>query len=360
LIARLHGLFTLAPAVMAAVAVIGLVTLLLAAFSALVQRDIKRVLAYSTISQIGYMFLALGVGAWSAALFHFLTHACFKALLFLSAGAVILSVHHEQDIFRMGGLRRHSPVVFWTFLAGAAALSGLPLITAGFYSKDWILWSVWSSPQGGSWLWIGGALGAFLTALYSFRLVFRVFFGASRTEARWIPGRAIRIPLLMLALLSLTVGFLEVPATLGGAPLFSDYLSHALPAPRHAPDISFEATQQLLVTGASLAGVALAAWLFLARRPVTDAAPRHSAARALAQLWLEGWGFDRFYDRWFVRPWHALTRETTDRFDGLYEGLAGGVRRAHYWLTVAQTGRVRWYAASVAAGALVLLGLFAL
>ncbi len=157
LIARMHTLFTLAPPVQYAVAIIGVVTLLLAGLSALAQRDIKRILAYSTISQIGYMFLALGVGAWSAALFHFLTHACFKALLFLAAGAVIVSVHHEQDIFRMGGLRRPLPLTFWTFLIGAAALSGLPLITSGFYSKDWILWSAWSSPIGGPWLWLGGA-----------------------------------------------------------------------------------------------------------------------------------------------------------------------------------------------------------
>ncbi len=358
LIARLHGLFVLAPAVMGAVAIIGTVTLLLAGFSALVQRDIKRVLAYSTISQIGYMFLALGVGAWSAALFHFLTHACFKALLFLAAGAVILAVHHEQDIFRMGGLRRHSPVVFWTFLAGAAALSGLPLVTAGFYSKDWILWSVWSSPQGGRWLWAGGVLGAFLTALYSFRLVFRVFFGPRRAEPAWTPGRATRIPLVVLAALSLTVGLFEIPSTLGPVPLFSMYLSHALPLlhePAAEDESSHEAAQQTVVTMASLAGVAVAAWMFLGRRRALETVASHPIAGAFARLWFDGWGFDRLYARLFVWPWHAVTREGTDGFDLLYDRLAGAVRSAHYWLTVTQTGQVRWYAASVALGALLML-----
>ncbi len=147
LIARTHVLFALAPEVQLAVAVIGAATLLLAALSALAQTDIKRVLAYSTISQIGYMFLALGLGAWSAAMFHFMTHAFFKALLFLAAGAVIQALHHEQDMFRMGGLRRELPVAFWSFVIGGSALAGLPLLTSGFFSKDLILWQSWAGSQ---------------------------------------------------------------------------------------------------------------------------------------------------------------------------------------------------------------------
>ena len=149
LIARMHPLFTLAPGVLLVVAVIGASTLLIAAGSACVQRDIKRALAYSTMSQVGYMFLALGVGAWSAAIFHLVTHAFFKALLFLSAGVVIQALGNEHDIFRMGGLRKALPVAFWTFLIGAASLSALPFVTAGFYSKDLILRLVWSSPRWG-------------------------------------------------------------------------------------------------------------------------------------------------------------------------------------------------------------------
>src|SRR5215469_3529569 len=156
LIARTHVLFTLAPPVELTVAIIGTATLLLAGFSALAQWDIKRVLAYSTISQIGYMFLALGVGAWSAAIFHFMTHAFFKALLFLAAGAVIQATHEEHNIFRMGGLRRQLPITFWAFLIAGCSLAGLPLITAGFYSKGLILWETWASPQGGAGFWIAG------------------------------------------------------------------------------------------------------------------------------------------------------------------------------------------------------------
>jgi NADH-quinone oxidoreductase subunit L len=201
LIARTHVLYSLAPTVQTAVAVIGVMTLLLAGFSALVQTDIKRILAYSTISQIAYMFLALGVGAWTAAIFHFMTHAFFKALLFLSAGAVILSLHEEHDIFKMGGLRKRLPLPFWSFLIGSAALAALPWVTAGFYSKDLILLQTWSSGAVG--LWVLGLLGALLTALYSFRAVFIAFFGEPRTEVVPDPRYGIRIaiPLVILSVL---------------------------------------------------------------------------------------------------------------------------------------------------------------
>ncbi len=159
LIARTHVLFELSPTARLVVGVIGAVTLLYAGLSALAQNDIKRVLAYSTISQIGYMFLALGVAAWSAAIFHFLAHAFFKALLFLSAGLVIKAMDEEHDIRKMGGLRRDIPVVFWLFLVGAAALSALPLVTAGFYSKDLIIDLALSSQQGSVWLWLAGVVG---------------------------------------------------------------------------------------------------------------------------------------------------------------------------------------------------------
>src|ERR1041385_419990 len=177
LIARTHVLYSLAPAAQLAVAVVGAATLILAGFSAVTQSDIKRVLAYSTVSQIGYMFLALGVGAWSAAIFHFMTHAFFKALLFLGAGVIIESLHHEHSIFKMGGLRKEMPVAFWTFLAAGCSLAGLPLITAGFYSKGLIIWDTWSSTRGSAALWGAAVFGVLLTSLYTFRLIFLVFFG---------------------------------------------------------------------------------------------------------------------------------------------------------------------------------------
>src|SRR4030095_3707566 len=156
LIARTHFLFSLAPPVQLAVAIIGTATMLLAGASALAQNDIKRILAYSTMSQIGYMFMALGVGAWSGAIFHLMTHAFFKALLFLSAGSVILALHHEQDIFKMGGLYKRLPIPFACMVIGSAALAALPL-TSGYYSKDAILLTSVEYPYGGPWFWAGGA-----------------------------------------------------------------------------------------------------------------------------------------------------------------------------------------------------------
>src|SRR5690606_11056034 len=236
LIARMHTLYVLAPAVQLAVAVVGASTLLLAAFAALAQRDIKRILAYSTMSQIGYMFLALGVGAWSAAVFHFMTHAFFKALLFLAAGALILAMHHEQDIFRMGGLRRRLPLVFWTFLIGSAALASVPLVTSGFYSKEQILAGAWSA----------GPVAALFRSVCLCRAVFIVFFGAQASAAdrddpiraaeappRAADGRrtrlAISIPLVVLAVLSIVGGFVETPASLGHVNVFSGFMESALP-----------------------------------------------------------------------------------------------------------------------------------
>ncbi len=181
LIARTHVLFTLAPDVRLAVAVVGTVTLLYAGFCAIAQHDIKRVLAYSTISQIGYMFLALGVSGWAAAVFHFMTHAFFKALLFLAAGVVIQALGGEHDMLKMGGLRRLLPVAFWGTVVGAASLSALPLVTAGYYSKDLVIATSLGSVNGSLWLWLAAVAGAFLTAVYTFRLVFLVFFGAAQT-----------------------------------------------------------------------------------------------------------------------------------------------------------------------------------
>ena len=180
LIARTHALFVLAPAVMTATAVIGTAGILVAGLSALTQTNIKRVLAYSTMSQLGYMFLALGVGAWSGAIFHLVTHAFFKSLLFLGAGVVILAMNHEHDIFAMGGLARKTPFAFWTFLLGALALTALPPTTAGFASKELILSRVWESGNGGRILWVLGLAGVFVTSVYTFRLLFIVFGGQPR------------------------------------------------------------------------------------------------------------------------------------------------------------------------------------
>src|SRR5580692_6840160 len=211
LIARTHVLFSLAPAAQFAVALVGACTLLLAGFSALTQHDIKRVLAYSTVSQIGYMFLALGVGAWQAAMFHFVTHAFFKALLFLGAGVIINALDEEHSIFRMGGLRKEMPVAFWTFLIAGCSLAGLPFITAGFFSKDLIIWEAWSAPNGHPGFWLAGMAGALLTSLYTFRLIFRVFFGPLGLPVTKRPGYATTLPLIVLAFLSIVGGYVKGP-----------------------------------------------------------------------------------------------------------------------------------------------------
>jgi NADH-quinone oxidoreductase subunit L len=370
LIARLHMLFTLAPAVQAAVAVIGALTLLLAACSALVQRDIKRVLAYSTISQIGYMFLALGVGAWSAAIFHLMTHAFFKALLFLAAGAVILSLHHEHDILRMGGLWRRLPLVFVTFLIGSASLAGFPLITAGFYSKDLILWQTWASAQGSRWLWYAGVVGALLTAVYSFRLVFRVFFGPAITPVHTTPRFRIRVVLVVLALLSLVGGWLEVPETishlwpgfrtvLAHRTLFTDMVQTTLPATRvTATGSATELTVQIITSAVVLCGILLAVVLFLHRPRAAPEAVHASWRQAVYRLWFVGWGFDWLYNSIIVQPFVRLARASkADVVDAIPIGITRLSQRAHRLLSQTQTGRVRWYATSIAAGAVLVIAL---
>jgi NADH-quinone oxidoreductase subunit L len=356
LIARMHTVFQLAPAVQTLVSWIGAATLLLAGTSALVQRDIKRVLAYSTMSQIGYMFLALGVGAYSAAIFHFFTHAFFKSLLFLAAGAVIVALRHEQDLFQMGGLRRSKPLVFWTFLLGAASLSALPLVTAGFYSKDLILAEAWQSPHGGPWLWACGLAGAALTSLYAFRMVFLAFFGPPRREPTEKTPAAMSVPLVILAALAVAAGFVQLPAALGGAPLFTDFLSSSLPASGERALHGTEAALPALSAAASLGGVLIAYLLFLRVPARVEGLLRVPACDGLRRFWLAGWGFDWLYARLFVRPVVWLARVNRADFLDLapraiaWAGLAG-----HRLLARTQTGRVRWYAACLAAGAIALV-----
>jgi len=359
LIARTHVLFTLAPVVQAAVAIIGAATLLIAGCSALAQRDIKRVLAYSTISQVGYMFLALGVGAWSAAIFHLVTHAFFKALLFLGAGVVILAQHHEHDMFKMGGLRKRLPLTFLTFLIGAASLSALPLVTAGFYSKDLILWHAWSSPMGGKGLWAAGLLGAFITSIYAFRMVFVTFFGEAKIKISSLPGARMAIPLVILAILSIIGGFVELPETLGNLPLFSKFMQNVFPG--ESVDQAGASTAlmlQVIASAASIAGVIIAYVFFTGQPQYAESLSKTSAGSTLERFWFSGWGFDRLYDILFVRPFIWLIQINRDDFiDLIYTGIAAINRILHAVLSATQTGNIRWYAMGIAAGAVVFLGI---
>jgi NADH-quinone oxidoreductase subunit L len=351
LIARTNVLFALAPSVQFAVACIGAATLLMAAFSALAQRDIKRVLAYSTISQIGYMFLALGLGAWSAAMFHFMTHAFFKALLFLAAGTVIQALHHEQDMFRMGGLRREIPVAFWSFLIGGSALAGMPLITAGFFSKDLILWQSWAGPNGSIWFWLAGMLGALLTSLYTYRLIILVFYGPQRAHVSRQPGPGMRVPLVVLCVLSLIGGYVDTPPHFGGVPALSNFLNATLPALEevHIGPI----TEVITALSASLVfamGLAFA-YLLYGRKPLEK-----PEGGFLERLWLSGWGFDRVYNTIFVQPVGWLARvNARDEVDSVFTGFAVLTRGANRLLTGTQTGSLRWYASGLAVGSAVFL-----
>ncbi|MGK4473430.1 NADH-quinone oxidoreductase subunit L [Aeromonas molluscorum] len=348
LIARTHGLFLLAPEILQLVALVGAITLVLAGFAALVQTDIKRILAYSTMSQIGYMFLALGVGAWQGAIFHLMTHAFFKALLFLCAGAVINATHHEQNIFKMGGLRKSLPLVYACFLVGGSALAALPLVTAGFYSKDAILWQVQASGQS-ALLW-AGLLGAFMTSLYTFRLIFIAFHGKEQTQAH--PGRGVahHLPLLVLMVLSTTIGALIVPPLAGVLPAGpGDQIEEG----RHSLEI--------LSGSIAIAGIALAALLFLGERHLANKIASSGPGRLLSRLWFNAWGFDWLYDWIWVKPYLLMTRllgkDPLDRMMNLPAVLAQG---GHQLLAWTVSGKLRWYAASMGMGAALILALLLL
>lgn len=359
LIARTYVIFELAPVVQTLVAIVGAATLLISGFSAITQVDIKRVLAYSTISQIGYMFLALGVGAWSAAVFHFMIHAFFKALLFLGAGVIILTLHHEHDMFKMGGLRKQLPVVFWTFLIASGALSAFPLITAGFYSKDQIIWYAWSSKSGNPLLWVAGLVGAFLTSIYTFRMVFITFFGEAKAKITHKPGPLLKVPLIVLAVLSVIGGFIELPHTFGDFTPFSDFLHNTLPAARAFKEsMTLELLFQVISALTSLVGIYLAYFFFI-RNPEYVRQLRSTASGALLQRFLfAGWGFDWLYDKVIVHPYVWLAQiDKEDFIDLIFEGLAQVSQLSHGILSRTQTGFLRKYAMGIAVGAIIAIGL---
>ncbi|BCR24457.1 NADH-quinone oxidoreductase subunit L [Aquipseudomonas alcaligenes] len=343
LIARTHGLFLLTPEILELVGIVGGVTLVLAGFAALVQTDIKRILAYSTMSQIGYMFLALGVQAWDAAIFHLMTHAFFKALLFLASGAVIHACHHEQNIFKMGGLWKKLPLAYASFVVGGAALAALPLVTAGFYSKDEILWEAFAS--GHSELLYAGLAGAFLTSIYTFRLIFIAFHGEQKTEAHAGHGLAHNVPLATLIVLSTFVGALITPPLAGVLP---QSIGHAGGEAKHGLEIASGAI--------ALAGILLAALLFLGKRTFATTVAQSAPGRFLSAWWFAAWGFDWLYDKLFVQPYllicRLLGRDPIDLSIGLVPRLARG---GNALLARSQTGQVRWYATSIAGGAVLVL-----
>jgi NADH-quinone oxidoreductase subunit L len=357
LIARMHVIFELAPLAQFIVGTIGAITLLLAGFSALTQHDLKRILAYSTISQIGYMFLALGVGAWSAAIFHFMIHAFFKALLFLAAGAVIMAMHHEHDIFKMGGLKNKLPAIFWTFLIGSASLAALPLITSGFYSKDQILWLTWAGEQGTPWFFGAALLGAFITSIYTARMVFVTFFGEAKGHVTYIPGRIMIIPLLVLSGLSLIAGSIELPHTLGHITLFSDLLVPVLPETiTRVGATSSEWIFQLIAGVVTITGIYIAYIFYLKNPSLAD--KLKNSNKQLHQLLLSGWGFDALYNTLIVKPfvWIAA-KNKQDVIDSFYNFSITITQFIHRQFAYTQSGIMRWYIMGIVIGAIAVLTL---
>ena len=345
LIARMNGIYVLSPDAQFTVAVVGLATLFIASFSALVQRDIKRILAYSTMSQIGYMFMALGVGAWSAAIFHLMTHAFFKALLFLSAGSVILALHHEQDIFKMGGLWKKLPIPFVCMLIGSAALAALPF-TSGYFSKDAILLSSFDYARGGPWFWAMGSWAAFVTAMYCTRMMLITFFGETRTEPHDHSTLQMTATLIVLAVLALGGGWFGIASVASVLP------DHGLHEHGMGEQHSTLAWLPWLTAGVPVLGV-LVGWLFYRTR---NAAQGEIVPRAFARLWAGGWGFDAIYDALLVQPFRGIAKLLRhDWLDLPFVGLAASARGLNGLFAGGQSGSLRWYAANMAAGLVVAL-----
>jgi NADH-quinone oxidoreductase subunit L len=396
MIGRNAVLFSHAPATMLIVAIIGALTALMAGTIGLVQNDIKRVLAYSTVSQLGLMFLAMGMGAFGAGIFHLYTHAFFKALLFLGSGAVIHALHGEQDIRNMGGLRRYLPLTYWTFLIGSLAIAGVPGL-AGFFSKDEILYETYHA---GHWiLWTMAAVTSLLTATYMFRLVFLTFHGERRNDAHVAPSHlassppapshvgsvshvhdappAMALVLIVLAIGSAVAGYVGVPSVLGGQNRLGEWLEPSFQAPgetvvagglqasgseAEAEDAALELQLMAVSSAIAIAGIALAAFIWLRRRDL--AAAIATRFRGLYGLLLNKYYVDEVYDAAVVNPirtgsehvlWHGVD---VGVIDGAVNGTALAVATGSGALRRLQTGSVRAYAGSMFIGVIVILGYY--
>ncbi|WP_337193114.1 NADH-quinone oxidoreductase subunit L [Deinococcus xianganensis] len=351
LVARSHFLYDLAPNASTWVAWAGGLTALYGALSALNQTDIKKILAYSTVSQLGYMFLAVGLHAYSAGVFHLLTHAFFKALLFLAAGAVIHALHEEQDVRKMGGLRRFMPFTHRVSVAGVLAITGMPL-WSGFFSKDAILAAAYEQNMA---LYLIGLGVALLTAFYMGRWYFLVWRGAYRGHGH--PHEAdtlTKIPLGVLAALATLAGFLNIPTFLGGKHAFDDYIGRAVPVHAHEIPVS---TEWLLTVFAVLAGVIGLGWAFLAHRAGRLASGPLGAVSSNA-LYL-----DALYDGVIGNPSRAVAGalDTVDRgTDSALSGIARNASGPGGLFTLWQSGFVRAYAVSMLLGTAGIIGYWAL
>ncbi|MFA6135267.1 MAG: NADH-quinone oxidoreductase subunit L [Phycisphaerae bacterium] len=362
LIARMNVIFSLAPVVQGVIVVIGAATMLLAACSAMVQHDIKRVLAYSTISQIGYMFMALGIGAWGAAILHFATHAFFKALLFLAAGVVIQRLGDEHDMFRMGGLRKQLPLTFWTFLGGAISLSAVLPVTAGAYSKDAILSLTYLAPtELGRAAFVAAMVGVLLTSLYTFRMVFLTFFGPSQGCATGRRRTAEAIPLILLAIVAAFGGLIEYPQAHFGWPSLARFVDATAAEPSGPAADSMVHLIGAAATGLSLLGLIAAAVLYIGPRRWPARLAAGGTGAAVHRFWLGGWGFDRLYDRLLVRPFLAAARINKGDFvDYFYRAIGETNLLLNALVARSQSGKTRQYVAGIAIGAILLVAIMVL
>ncbi len=371
MIARSAPLYSRAPETLFIIAVVGISTALLAALIATVQRDIKKVLAYSTISQLGYMFLAIGVGAFGAGVFHLLTHAFFKALLFLGSGSVILALHHEQDLFNMGGLRKYLPVTFFTMWMGAFALAGVPLFS-GFFSKDAILWETFAA--GNEALWLMGVVVAGLTAFYISRLMFLAFHGRERSEKQHQgppdlspkePSWSVTLPLIILAGFSLLAGYLGLPSYLGSnrleeflAPSFRFQFSGQPAAAMEHAHLT-EVILTLITLAVAFFGFALAYHFYIKDPQVAGRlANRFSWLYSLLR---RKFFVDEIYDWLLVGPVQRLSRTILWKgmdvrvVDGLVHGTASLMQAWSHRVKRIQSGDTRLYATWILGGALLIL-----
>ncbi|MCB9764413.1 MAG: NADH-quinone oxidoreductase subunit L [Alphaproteobacteria bacterium] len=419
MVCRLNFLYVLAPAAMGLIALIGAMTAFLAATIAITQNDIKKVLAYSTVSQLGYMFVGVGIGAFAAGFFHVMTHAFFKALMFLGSGSIIHALHHQQDMRKMGGLRKHMPVTFWTFTAGYLAIIGFPL-TSGFFSKDEILWLAFNTPLErvalfGDWVNVPGVvygLGfvtALLTAFYMSRLYFMTFFGEYRGggddhghddhghddhgHGHHTPHESpavITIPLIVLAVLSLVAGFFNLPHWMPGGheggklhhfldPVF--HHAEAQLAPFNFPQVYDAATgtmvassgEEFMVMGITLVFIALMvsiAWLMYAGKGEStygsELDPLAVETDRVYQGSLNKWYVDELYELVVLKPIHFLSRNVlwaivdAQIIDGLVNAAGSGARAlGRSYGRVFQTGRVQGYVLAVGLGAVLVAFFYA-
>ncbi len=369
MVARCAPIFTQSPTAMTVVAVVGGITAVFAATIGLVQNDIKRVIAYSTISQLGYMFLGLGVGAFSAGIFHLSTHAFFKGLLFLASGSVIHALSGEQDMRKMGDLKPKIRITYWVFIFGSLALAGI-FPFAGFFSKDEILWSAYSSSQTGRSLWVLGVIGAFMTAFYSFRLIYLTFHGKSRVDhevAHHVheSPKVMTIPLTILAFFSIFIGWIGTPgAIISHANLFGDFLAPVFPHAEHAAEESrgLEIGLMIFSVVVALAGIRLAYTMYVKNTSLPDRLA--GRLKSIYNLLLNKYKVDEIYNYIFVDGLvHRLAKvlhgiADVKIVDGAVNGIAKIIGDTSQSGRKVQTGYVQQYAFTMGLGLVILAGLY--